>query len=106
MVVTWSPDGSVCPICAGPGRGSTRYPAALCEPCEESVRDQDGKAVKIVNEGLSGGLEIRTAAGRLTSPDAENLPLYAKGIECRAREHRFGGAVVQPLEAWEVLDHG
>jgi hypothetical protein len=25
-------------------------------------------------------------------------------IECRAREYRFGGVVVQPLEAWTVLD--
>lgn len=45
-------------------------------------------------EGLSGGLEIRTVTGVLTSPDAEKLPLYTKGIECRAREHRFGGVVV------------
>jgi hypothetical protein len=53
------------------------------------------------NEGLSGGLEIRTATGVLKSPKAEKLPLYARGTECRAREHRFGGVVVQPLEAWE-----
>ena len=29
MGVTWSPDGSRCPICAGPGRGSTQHPT--CE---------------------------------------------------------------------------
>ena len=54
------------------------------------------------NEGFSGGLEIRTAMGVLTSPDAEKLPLFANGIECRAREHRFGGVVVQPLEVWDA----
>jgi hypothetical protein len=102
MVATWSPDGSVCPICTGPGRGAPRYPAALCEPCAGSVRDRDGGTVEMFNEGLSGGLEIRTATGVLTSPNAEKLPLYVKGIECRAREHRFGGVVVQPLEAWDA----
>jgi len=103
MVATWLPDGSVCPICAGRGRGSTRYPAALCEQCEGFVRDRDGNAVEMFNEGLSGGLEIRTTKGSLKSPDAEKLPLYAKGIECRAREHRFGGVVVQPVEAWDAM---
>jgi hypothetical protein len=39
------------------------------------------------NEGLSGGLEIRTATAALNSPEAEKLPLFARGIECRAREH-------------------
>lgn len=53
------------------------------------------------NEGFSGGLEIRTSAGTAKSPDAETLPLFASGIECRAREHRFGGVVVQPVQAWD-----
>jgi hypothetical protein len=56
------------------------------------------------NEGLSGGLDIRTATGRLTSPEAEKTPLFARGIECRAQEHRFGGVVVQPLEAWDTAE--
>jgi hypothetical protein len=101
MVARWSPDGSVCPICAGPGRESPRYPAALCESCQGTVRDRDGNLVEMFNEGFFGGLEIRTAAGALRPPEAENVPLFAKGIECRAREHRFGGVVVQPLEAWD-----
>ena len=101
MVVIWFPDGRVCPICAGPGRESTRYPAALCERCQTFVRDRAGQSVEMFNEGLSGGLEIRTATATLTSPEAEKLPLFVKGVECRAREHRFGGVVVQPLEAWD-----
>lgn len=55
-------------------------------------------------KGPSGGLEIRTATGRLTSSNAENLPLYANGAECRTREHRLGYGVAQPLEAWEASD--
>jgi hypothetical protein len=74
MAAEWSLDGSVCPICTGPGRGSTRYPAALCETCHASVRDWAGRPVDTFNEGLSGGLEIRTSSGRLTSPEAEKLP--------------------------------
>jgi DNA polymerase-3 subunit epsilon len=80
----------------------TRYPAALCEPCQASIRDRDGQSVQMFNEGFSGGLEIRTATGALTLPEAEKLPLFVRGIECRAREHRFGGVVVQPLEAWDA----
>jgi hypothetical protein len=54
------------------------------------------------NQSFSGGLEIRTSTGILTSPNAEKLPLYVGETECRAREHRFGGVVVQPLEAWDA----
>jgi len=50
------------------------------------------------NEGSSGGLEIRTAGGSLATHDAEELPLFVRGVECRAREHRFGGVVVVPIE--------
>jgi hypothetical protein len=104
MGVTWTPDGSICPICAGPGRGSTRYPAALCESCQASVLDENGNPVQLFNEGFSGGLEISMSNERLRSPEAEDLPLYANGIECRAREHRFGGVVVQPVEVWKACD--
>ena len=106
MGITWSPDGSRCPICAGPGRQSTRHPAALCESCQESVVDQNGNSVQLFNESFSGGLEISISGKKVSrsTDDAENFPLYAKRIECRAREYRFGGVVVQPLEAWNVLD--
>ena len=104
MGITWSADGSVCPICAGPGRGSTRYPAALCDPCQASVVDESEGSVELCNEGFSGGLEIRTQSRKLTSPESEGFALYANGVMCRAREHRFGGVVVQPVEAWRELN--
>jgi hypothetical protein len=102
MPVKWSPDGSLCPICSGPGRNSPRYPAALCETCESTVRDRDGNLVEMFNQGLTGGLDIRAATNSVTSPEAEKMALFAKGIECRAQEHRFGGVVVQPVEAWDA----
>jgi hypothetical protein len=102
--IIWVPDGSVCPICQGLGQQSKRFPAALCEHCQASVVDGDGNVVGIFNLHLWGGIKIRTLNGWVVSPEAERLPLYANGIECRAREHRLCGVVVQPLEAWKARD--
>ena len=60
-------------------------------------------AERSINEGFSGGLEITVGSRTIRSPEAENFPLYADGIECRAREYRFGGVVVQPLRVWKAL---
>jgi len=95
----WKDDGSVCPTCGGPGRRSTRHPAAICQKCQAEVVDSDGKLVTLANEGFSGGLEISVGDRTIRSPKAEAFPLFARGIECRAQEYRFGGVVVQPLEA-------
>ena len=103
MKVKWELDGSLCPICSGAGRGSARYPAALCEPCQASVVDSNGNRVALFNQGLSGGLEIKTLEDA-SAVNPEEMPLFAKGVECRAQEHRFGGVVVQPLEAWQAFD--
>ena len=78
-VTSRSANGSVCPICAGPGRGSMRYPAALCEACHKSIRDRDGQAVEMFNESLSGGLKISTANGALTSGSGEAASLRKGG---------------------------
>lgn len=104
MIAKWSLDGSVCPICGGSGRESSRHPAALCEKCQKDICDSQGNPVEMFNEGFSGGLEIRTATGTVKSPDAEDMALFAGTIECRAREHRFGGVVVQPVHAWDEAD--
>jgi hypothetical protein len=67
------------------------------------VTDKDGNKVKLFNEDATGGLEIRRVRRRkITSPKAEKIPLYAKGIECRASERHMGGVVVQPVEVWAV----
>ena len=101
MGLKWEVDGSLCPICSGAGRGSVRYPAALCEICQASVVDINGNRVGLFNQGFSGGLEIRTHDDRL-AVNPEDLPLFSNGVECRAGEHRFGGVVVQPLDAWQA----
>lgn len=90
MGMEWKSDGSLCPTCCGAGRGSTRYPAALCEACQASVVDVNGRHVRLFNEGFSGGLEIEFFDDN-KAVDPEDVPLYSHGVECRAREHRFGG---------------
>lgn len=97
MSASWFADGSICPVCGGPGRRSARHPGALCQQCQATVVDSDGKLVTLANEGFSGGLEIGVGIRTVRSPNAESFPLYANGIECRAQAYRFGGVVVQPL---------
>lgn len=92
----WNVDGSVCPACGGIGRGSPRYPAALCYSCEADLIDESGRAVQVSNSDMWSGVEIR--ASQSTLP--KDTRLFVNGIECRAREARFGGIVVQPLAAW------
>jgi ADP-ribosyl-[dinitrogen reductase] hydrolase len=96
----WREDGSVCPVCGGVGRGSRRYPAALCGACVGTLVDGDGRPVRLGNTGpLGTGLAI-AAGGQTVEDGAEDLPLFAGGVDCRAREAHFGGVVVQPLAAW------
>lgn len=104
MSESWLADGSICPICGGPGRRNTRHPGAICQKCQAPVVDSDGKLVTLANEGFSGGLEIGVGDRTIRSPKAESFSLYANSIECRAREYRFGGVVVQPLRVWTALD--
>jgi hypothetical protein len=55
--------------------------------------------VSVVGAGQQPTLGIRTHDDRL-AVNPEEMPLFSNEIECRATEHRFGGVVVQPLEAW------
>lgn len=98
----WKPDWSVCPICGGAGRDSKRYPAALCETCVEGLVDIQGRGVQVFNEGFSGGLLIKIGETTVTGEAAAQTAFFVRGVECRAREHRFGGIVVQPRGAWEL----
>jgi hypothetical protein len=103
MEARWRKDGGLCPTCGGNGRKSIRYPAALCELCRAAVVDSAGLPVQLFNEDFSGcGLRIVTRVRTYVGSDAENLALYVNNIECRAQEHRFGGVVVQPVDAWNA----
>ena len=95
-------DGSLCPTCGGAGRRSPRYPAALCHSCENMLIDAAGRKATLFNEDFWGG--VRVEAGGDTLP--REAPLFVNGIEYRAREARFGGVVVQRVEAREAVDEG
>lgn len=103
MIASWLADGSICPVCGGSGRRSARHPGALCRQCQAAVVDSDGHLVEMANEGFSGGLEITVGNRKIKSSEAERFSMYANGIECRAREYRFGGVVVQPAGVWKAL---
>ena len=93
---------ATCPVCQGPGRRSERYPAALCPACVERLVDREGRTVALFNtDPLGHGLRIAAGIDAVEGTAAETLPLFCDGVECRAREARFGGVVVQPRAAWE-----
>ena len=91
--VKWSPDGSLCPACGERGRNSPRYPAALCERCVSELVDRQGRPARARNAGegaFGGGLLIEVDGKNVP----EDTPLFARGIECRAKEAYFGGVVI------------
>lgn len=93
---------ATCPVCRGPGRHSERYPAALCADCVERLVDGQGRAVTLLNtDPLGYGLRIAAGNDVVERTAADTLPLFCDGVECRAREARFGGVVVQPRAAWK-----
>ncbi|MCP3446200.1 hypothetical protein [Bradyrhizobium sp. CCGUVB14] len=99
----WKIGGSICPTCGGPGRESPRHPGALCQKCQAIVVDSAGNPAILANESFSGGLKVTVGGKTIKSMEAEGLPLYTNGIECRAKSYRFGGVVVQPLQVWQAL---
>lgn len=97
-MVDWRVNGEVCPICRGEGRGSIRYPAAICRDCETRLVDWAGRPVTLENTSITGtGVQI--SAGQDIIVD-EATPIFVDGIVCWAREARFGGVVVQPVAGW------
>ena len=94
--------GATCPVCGGAGRGSARYPEALCQPCVGELTDAEGRPVTLSNtDPLGHGVRITAGDTVIEEAEAEATPLFARGVACRAREARFGGVVVQPAAAWE-----
>jgi hypothetical protein len=96
----WVADGSVCPICGGPGRNSKRYPAALCRSCEGTLVGRQGRKITFSAAGSDPwGGDIRIEVEGTTFSGTTSI--FSNGIECQAREAHLRGMVVQPLEAWK-----
>jgi hypothetical protein len=98
--MNWNMDGSICPSCGGKGRHSPRYFAAICRKCEELVTDATGQKVDVSNADIWSGVRI-DMSGKIL---AEDTALFVNGIECQAREARFGGIVIQPVTAWQEYE--
>lgn len=97
-MVTWRPGGEMCPVCGGEGRGSISYPAAICRDCEARLVDWAGQPVDVTSTSFLGtGIQVSNGEDVVVDDDT---PIFVDGIECWAREARFGGVVVQPVAGW------
>lgn len=84
-----------CPICAAPVTPSERYPRYVCRECAAKAQSKDGRPLKFMNEGLSGGFIAQYADTGKKYPRHE---CYVAGIKCYADEARLGGIVIQVIE--------
>lgn len=88
-----------CAICGAPVPYWERYPHQVCAECERRAVSADGHPVRFFNETLLGtGFVAEVCVGdewRRVQVDGYEAPCVIDGIPCRAREHRFGGVVVQ-----------
>lgn len=97
------PDGDArptqrCPVCGTLLRENPRYPQHVCGWCAADVTDEAGRAVVLSNASLTGGFTAHRPDGSPASPDVLAGRVWVAGVEHRAREARFGGIVVQPLD--------
>ncbi len=82
-----------CPICQQEVDYSSRYPKHLCSACMDLTADAEGRPLTFYNISISGhGCqgEYKDTGERYAGDTC-----YVKGIPCKAKEHRFGGIVVE-----------
>ena len=89
---------SHCPICGAAEPKWERYPNMVCVPCAAQARDEQGRRMRFSNEtplaaGLIAEVEDNGVWRRVDTGEC-----VVKGRRCLAREHRFGGIVVQTVE--------
>src|SRR5437763_8964346 len=85
-----------CPICESPVDPNARYPRYLCRTCASLASAPDGQRLSFANEGISGGYIATYAGGR---EPYESHVCFVKGVVCWADEARFGGIVIEALNA-------
>ena len=87
------PPHAPCAICAAPVHAEPRYPRKLCRDCARRAVDASGRALAFRNESISGGF-VATYADTGEPYPGEHA-CWIDGIACEAREHYWGGIVVQ-----------
>lgn len=84
-----------CPICGVGLPVFVRHPNYVCRSCALRTVSASGRPVRFNNESISGGL-VATFADNGETHDA--VRCWIDGVECEAREAKFGGIVIQPVE--------
>lgn len=92
-------DTTPCPICGVPEPTWERYPNMICNACAALARDERGRPMRFRNETMlaSGFIAEVDENGiwRRVDNAMYDTTCWVKGRRCIAREHRFGGIVVQ-----------
>jgi len=85
-----------CAICGAEVDPSARYPRYLCEECAARATAPDGRPLRFSNADLSGGYRAEYAD---TGEPYCSHNCMIDGVACRADEARFGGIVIQRVDA-------
>ena len=89
-------------MCGGPEPKWERYPNMLCVVCQRLARDEQGRRMRFSNETLLGTgfiAEVDVNGTWRRIPGAtDEASCWINGRRCLAREHRFGGIVVQLVD--------
>jgi|SRR5690606_33218680 len=90
---------TTCFICGAPDRTLPRYPVIACAGCKRRAVNHEGKPVKFFNESMSGGFLAMLDDGSRDEETTATHTAYVDGTEVYVDEARFGGTVIQPMDA-------
>ena len=85
-----------CPICGTATSPSERYPRHVCRSCACLASSADGRLLAFSNLDMFGGFVARYAD---TDELYDSHQCFIDGVRCHAGEARFGGIVIEPVEA-------
>ncbi len=89
------PDTVPCALCGTPIPYWERYPRSLCGACGARARDGEGRPLRFHNETLLGSGFVAEVQDGDEWRRVDGGVCWVDGHRCEAREHRFGGIVVQ-----------
>ncbi|GED09378.1 ADP-ribosylglycohydrolase family protein [Cellulosimicrobium cellulans] len=87
-----------CPLCGTLLRENPRYPRHVCAWCSSDVTDEAGRAVSLTNVDFGGGYQAHYLDRSPASDAVRGGRVWIGGVEHQARDARFGGIVVEPLD--------
>ncbi|MGN6239518.1 MAG: ADP-ribosylglycohydrolase family protein [Cellulosimicrobium cellulans] len=87
-----------CPLCGTLVGWNPRYPRHVCAWCQADVTDEAGRAVSLTNVDFGGGYQAHYLDRSPASDAVRSGRVWIGGVEHQARDARFGGIVVEPLD--------